>query len=298
MKPSCSKLLLITSMMVFGTIGVVRRYLDVPSGLLAMLRGVIGALVLLPFLLRAGKGGSFASVKKHLWLLILVGVLIGFNWIFLFESYRYTTVAVATLCYYMAPVFVMLVSPLFLGERLTRRKIVSLSLSLIGIVFVSGIFSSEPIGRSGGLGILYGLLAAVLYASVIILNKTVKDVGAFERTTVELFAAGVLLLPYSLLFEDVGSIVLSPRAIVLILVVGVIHTGLSYAAYFGSLSQLDAATVSVLSYIDPAVAIVLSVAFLGEPFTPAILIGTVLILGGTLLSELPIKIPHLKDMQE
>ncbi len=299
MKSSYPKLLLISSMLIFGTIGVMRRYLDVPSGFLAMLRGTIGALVLLPFVFALGKRPAFGGVKKHFWRLVLVGVLIGFNWIFLFESYRYTTVAVATLCYYMAPVFVMLVSPFALGERLSRRKVISLLLALVGIVFVSGVFSSEPIGKSGGLGILYGLLAAVLYASVIVLNKTVTDVGAFERTTVELFSAAILILPYTLIFEDVGSIVLSPLAIVLILVVGIVHTGLSYAAYFGSMSHLSAATVSILSYIDPAIAIVLSVLFLDEPFTPSVLIGTVLILGGTLLSELPLNThSEVKDSRE
>lgn len=289
MKSSYSKLLLITSMLIFGTIGVMRRYLDVPSGFLAMLRGAIGAIVLLPFVFFLGKRPAFGGVKKHLLRLILVGVLIGFNWIFLFESYRYTTVAVATLCYYMAPVFVMLASPFVLGERLSLRNLISLLLALIGIVFVSGVFSSEPIGKSGGLGILYGLLAALLYASVIILNKTVGEVGAFERTTVELFSASILILPYTLIFEDVGTIMLSPTAIILILAVGIVHTGLSYAAYFGSMASLSAATVSILSYIDPAVAIVLSVLFLDEPFTPSVLIGTLLILGGTLLSELPLR---------
>ena len=294
---SHSKLLLILSMLIFGTIGVFRRYLDVPSGFLAMLRGAIGALLLVVVLLVSGKRLSLSNVRRNWWRLILGGAMIGFNWIFLFESYRYTTVAVATLCYYMAPVFVMLVSPFVLGERLSRRKIVALSIAFLGIMLVSGVFSSESIGQSGGLGILYGLLAALLYAAVIVLNKTVVGVGASERTVVELLSAAIVLLPYTLIFEEIGSIAFTPLTIVLLLVVGLVHTGLAYAAYFASLSHLSAATVSILSYIDPALAILLSVLFLDEPFTLSILFGTFFILGGTLLCELPIKIPYL-DAEE
>ena len=289
MKPNDlrNKLFLVLSMLIFATIGIARRYIPIPSGMLAMLRGAIGSAVLFLLLLLLGKRLDPRAIRKRLWRLALVGTLIGFNWIFLFESYRYTTVAVATLCYYTAPVIVLLLSPLVLGERLTRRGVVSIFLALVGIVFVSGVLSGEDFGGRDALGVLFGLLAAVLYASVILFNKTVTDVDATDRTVVELFSAAVLLLPYTLIFEEVSTVELTLPTLLLILLVGVVHTGVAYALYFGAISALPAATVSVLSYLDPVGAILLSVLFLDEPLTPSVVIGTVLILGGALISELP-----------
>ena len=289
MKPNDlrDRLFLVLSMLIFATIGIARRYLPIPSGMLAMLRGAIGAAVLVALLFAFGKRLDLRAIRKPLWRLILGGVLIGLNWIFLFESYRYTTVAVATLCYYTAPVIVLLLSPLVLGDRLTRRGVVSILLALVGIVFVSGVLTGDGLGGRDALGVLFGLLAAVLYASVILLNKTVTGVGAPERTVVELLSAAVLLLPYTLVFEDLSAIELTLPICLIILLVGVLHTGIAYALYFGTIGTLPAATVSVLSYLDPVGAILLSALFLHEPLTPSVIVGTVLILGGTLISELP-----------
>ena len=282
-----NKLFLILSMLIFATIGIARRYLPIPSGMLAMLRGAIGSAVLFLLLLLLGKRLDPRAIRKRLWRLALVGILIGLNWIFLFESYRYTTVAVATLCYYTAPLIVLLLAPLVLREPLTKRAVVSILLALVGIVFVSGVLSGEGFGGRDALGVLFGLLAAVLYASVILFNKTLTDVDATDRTVVELFSAAVLLLPYTLIFEEVSTVELTLPTLLLILLVGVVHTGVAYALYFGAIGALPAATVSVLSYLDPVGAILLSVLFLDEPLTPSVIIGTVLILGGALISELP-----------
>lgn len=284
-----ARLLLVLSMLIFATIGIARRYLLIPSGMLAMLRGAIGAVVLFSLLFLFGKRMDLRAIRKRLWRLVLGGVLIGLNWIFLFESYRYTTVAVATLCYYTAPVIVLLLSPIVLRERLTRRAVVSILLALVGIVFVSGVLSGDGFGGRDALGVLFGLLAAVLYASVILINKTVTGVSASDRTVVELLSAAVLLFPYTLVFEDLSALEMSLPTLLLILLVGVVHTGIAYALYFGAIGALPASTVSVLSYLDPVGAILLSVVFLDEPLTPSVIVGTVLILGGTLLSELPVR---------
>ena len=283
------RLLLVLSMLIFATIGIVRRYLPIPSGMLAMLRGAIGAVVLFSLLFLFGKRMDIRAIRKCLWRLVLGGVLIGLNWIFLFESYRYTTVAVATLCYYTAPVIVLLLSPIVLRERLSRRAVVSILLALVGIVFVSGVLSGDGFGGRDALGVLFGLLAALLYASVILINKTVTGVSASDRTVVELLSAAVLLLPYTLILEDLSSLEMSLPTLLLILLVGVVHTGIAYALYFGAIGALPASTVSVLSYLDPVGAILLAVVFLDEPLTPSVIVGTVLILGGTLLSELPVR---------
>ena len=132
-----SFMMLISSMFIYGTIGVFRRYIPLSSGALALLRGVIGSVFLLCLILAKKKKVLPRADKKALALLIISGGLIGFNWIFLFESYNHTTVATATLCYYLEPSIVMLVSPLFFKEKLTKLNIVGGLCALATIVLMA-----------------------------------------------------------------------------------------------------------------------------------------------------------------
>ena len=288
-----SRLSVIAAMVIFGTIGIFRKYIDLPSSGLAVARGLIGAAFLLLVVLITGKKLDKAAIKSNRWLLLVSGAFIGINWMLLFESYRYTTVATATLCYYLAPVFVVLLSPLVLKERLSLIKGICAAAAVLGMVFVSGVFE-------GGLdlsrlpGILFGVGAAAFYAAVILLNKKMKPIPAMDCTVIQLTAAALVLVPYTLLVEDYAAVALSPLGIGLLVAVGVVHTGIAYALYFGSVHKLPAQTVAIFSYIDPVVAILLSALFLQEPMTVWGWVGAVLILGSTLLSELLSNKKHLE----
>lgn len=276
---------LVLSMLIFGTIGIFRRYIPLPSGIIAMTRGFVGAAFLLLVILIGRKRFDFCAVKKNLLALIVSGAFIGFNWILLFEAYNYTSVATATLCYYTAPVFVTLISPLVLKERLTAKKLVCIALSLLGMVAVSGLLDGS--GEAVDLrGVILGLGAAILYATVVILNKKIDGVGAYEKTTVQLTSAAVVLLPYVLLFENVKNTSLDTFAVIMLILCGVLHTGVAYWLYFGSMGGLGAQTVAIFSYIDPVVAIILSATVLKERIGVWGYIGAALILGATLVSEL------------
>ena len=274
------------SMVIFGTIGVFRRYIPLPSSLVAMTRGLIGMLFLLLVMLLRRGGMNRAAVRKRLGLLCLSGAAIGVNWILLFEAYNYTSVATATLCYYLAPMFVILVSPLVVGERLTAKKLICVLAALLGMVFVSGVLEAGG-GSSDLKGVLLGLGAAVLYASVVLMNKQLGDVPAYDRTIVQLGSSAAVLLPYVLLTEDMGALTFTPGTIGLLLVVGIVHTGIAYALYFGSLMQLKAQTAAILSYIDPVVAVLLSALVLREHMSLLSGLGAVLVLGAAVVSELP-----------
>lgn len=281
---SAAKLKLIVSMLIFGTIGIFVRYIGLPSSVIAVCRGYVGMLFLALVLLARRKKPDFKAIRGNLVLLVVSGGLIGMNWIALFEAYNYTTVTTATLCYYLAPVFVTLASPLVLGEKLTAKKLLCVAVALFGMVFVSGVLEG---GISGLRGILYGVTAAVLYASVILLNKRMKPIPAFDKTLIQLGMAATVALPYVLATVDVGALAPAPVALVLLLVVGVIHTGVAYTMYFSSMDAIPAQTVALFSYIDPVSAIFLSAIFLKEPLTLFGCIGAVLVLGSTLVSELP-----------
>ena len=273
------------SMIIFGTIGIFRRLIPLSSGLVAMSRGLIGVLFLLLVMRLRGDGMDRAAVRRKLPLLCLSGAAIGVNWILLFEAYNYTSVATATLCYYLAPMFVILASPLVLREKLTLRKLACVSAALLGMVFVSGVL--EASGGAGLKGVLLGLGAAVLYASVVLMNKQLGDVPAYDRTIVQLGSSAAVLLPYVLLTEDMGALTFTPGTIGLLLVVGIVHTGIAYALYFGSLMQLKAQTAAILSYIDPVVAVLLSALVLREHMSLLSGLGAVLVLGAAVISELP-----------
>ena len=283
---AAARLSIIVSMLIFGTIGIFVRHVPLASSVIALVRGVVGTLFLLLFSRLRKTPLNRLAIRSNLGLLILSGVFIGFNWILLFEAYRYTTVATATLCYYLAPVFVILVSPILFKERLTLRKGICVGVALVGMVFVSGVLEAGSSGSGEILGILFGVGAAVLYASVVLMNKKLTDVPGFERTIVQLGAAAVSLLPYVLLTEWGAELELSGPVLPLLLVLGIVHTGIAYVLYFGGIKELPAQTSALLSYIDPVSAIFLSAVFLREGLTATGLIGAVLVLGSTLFSEL------------
>lgn len=278
-----AKLELISSMLIFGTIGIFVRYIPLPSSIIALARAVIGVLFLIFFMIIRGKKVKWNDIRNNLFLLLFSGVLIGVNWILLFESYRYTTVATATLCYYLAPVFVIVLSPFILREKITARKILCVLIALIGMFFVSGVSTS---GISGIKGILYGIGAAVLYAIVVLCNQKIQDISAYDKTVTQLTASAIVLLPYVFFTENIKAISISFIELGLLIVVGILHTGIAYTLYFASMKDLNAATIAIFSYIDPVVAIILSVILLRENMGITGVLGAVLILGATLFSSL------------
>ena len=288
-KETNAKASLILAMVIFGTIGIFRKYIPLPSGIVACARGILGVAFLLRFIKMKHIKMDMGAIKRHLWILLISGGFIGLNWVLLFESYRYTSVAVATLCYYMAPIFVMLVSPILLKEKLTVKKVICVLVALTGMVFVSGVLDGGISDISELKGILFGLGAAALYASVVMMNQTLGEVPTYDKTIMQLGAAAVVLIPYILLVEDISAVELTPLIIVMLVIVGIVHTGIAYALYFGSMNGLKAQTVALFRYIDPIVAIILSALFLKEPMTIYSGIGAVLVLGATMISELPEK---------
>ena len=277
---------MIGAMTIFGTIGIFRKYIPLPSSLLALARGIIGTAFLL-FLVLAVKRDklSIEAIKRNFVFLVVSGAFIGFNWILLFEAYQYTTVATATLCYYMAPVIVVLVSPFLFKERLTLLKAICVAVALAGMVFVSGIPQSGFGGMSELKGILLGLGAATLYAIVVILNQYIKDIPAYDKTIMQLGTAAIAILPYTLLTENFADISFTPVAVLMLIFVGIVHTGIAYTLYFGSMSGLKAQTIALFSYIDPVVAIILSAVILQENIGLWGVIGAVMVLGSTMVSE-------------
>ena len=278
------RLMLITSMVIFGTLGPFVRNIPVSSGELALYRAIMASILLAIFLLATGQKIPFARIKKEIPLLLASGMAMGINWILLFEAYKYTTVSVATLSYYFAPVIVTLVCPILFREKLTGKQAVCFVMSTLGLVMITGI--GDMGGGSNVVGILFGLGAAVFYATVILLNKFIKNVEGIHRTFLQFLAAIVILVPYVLLTGGVTLGSMDALGWGNLLIVGIVHTGVTYCLYFSSLKELPGQKAAILSYIDPLVAVVISVTVLGETMTLWQVVGGILILGFTLWNEI------------
>lgn len=276
---------LILSMLVFGTIGLFVRNIAVSSGELALYRATLASLLIGGYFVITGQSIPYKEIKKEIPLLLASGVAMGFNWIFLFQAYKYTTISLATLSYYFAPVIVTLVCPILFKEKLQLKQWLCFGMSTLGLVLITGIGDLSG-GNSNLVGILCGLAAASLYATVILINKFIKNVEGIHRTFLQFIAAVIVLLPYVLCTSGVSLTKLTTSGWIYLLIVGLFHTGITYCLYFSSLKELPGQKAAILSYIDPFVAVMLSVLLLGEQMTFTQALGGLLILGFTLYNEL------------
>ena len=274
-------------MAIFGTIAPFVRNIPVSSGELALYRAVLAAVMIGLFLLVTKQKISFANMKKEVPLLLASGIALGVNWILLFQAYRYTTVSMATLSYYFAPVIVTVTCPILFREKMTGKQILCFVMSTVGLVLITGFGSA---GRRDLIGILFGLGAAVFYAGVVLLNKFIQNVDGIHRTFLQFLAAAVVLTPYVMLTDGVTLGSLDMAGWGNLLIVGIVHTGVTYCLYFSSLKDLPGQKAAILSYIDPLVAVLISVLFLGEGLTLWQAIGGGLILGFTLWNEVSPKV--------
>ena len=280
-----SRAMMVTAMVTFGTLALFVRKISVSSGELALYRAVMATLMLGAYFLISGQRIDFRAIRKELPLLLISGMAMGINWILLFEAYRYTTVSVATLSYYFAPVIVTLACPILFKEKMGVKQWICFAMSTLGIVLITGIGDLSG-GDTHLIGILFGFGAAVLYASVILLNKFIKGVAGIQRTFLQFVAAVVILLPYVLCTGGFHLTTMDGIGWVNLLIVGIVHTGITYCLYFSSLKDIPGQEAAILSYIDPLVAVAVSVFLLGEQMTAQQLIGGTLILGFTLWNEI------------
>lgn len=277
------KLKVIAAMLIWGSLGLVVRNIDLPSAQIVLWRAILGGAFLLVVLLAGREKPNIAALKRNLPLLLCSGAVMGLNWALLFESYRYTTVSAATLSYYCAPVMVMLAAPFVLKEKLTAAKAVGVVMAMAGMVLLAG---SGAGGTDPVRGVICGLAAAAFYATVMLLNKFVTGLSGLVATLVQLAGAGVVMLAYVTISGSANWTLPQGKGLAALLMVGVLHTGVALWLFFSALRTLPAQTSALLSYIDPASALFFSAVFLNEQLGLAQLAGAALILGGAAVGEL------------
>ncbi len=272
----------ITAVLIYGTIGLFLRYVRIPTEIVALCRGAIGSGSIYLYLRMRGERLDRAALRKNRGWLILSGVCLGLNWIFLFMAYTQTTVAIASLCNYMAPIIVILLAPIVLREPLDIRKIPCVAAAFVGILLVSRVFE----GKLGNVsGMIMGLLAAAGFVGIIICNRKLRDIPALDRVVIQLAVSALTILPYVLVNNWGRAIVWDVRSVLLVLLLAVVHTGVAYCFYFRGMGSLPVQTIAILGYLEPVVSVLCSVLFLHEPMRLAGWIGAALIIGAAVVSE-------------
>ena len=278
----------ILSMAIFGTIGLVVRYIDLAASERALLSSSIGCLFLLFIFKLMKKRMTWTVIKKNAIILIFSSVALAGNWVFLYGSYDYTTIANATLGYYFAPVFVMILAPYILKELLVKKKIICIIMAIFGLILIVG-EGVQASNTNDLLGISFGLTAALFYAGLLLLNKFIKDLDKLECTILQLGLAAFLLMPYVFITEGFSVFSVSASSVPFILILGIVNTGLGFWLFFTGMKNLNGQSIAMLSYVDPFVAISISAILLHEHITTIQILGGALLLGSTLISELKIE---------
>ena len=280
-----SRLQLIFSMLLFGTIGTLARFINMPSSIICLGRAFFGVITILILLSARREKPDSEAIRRNFWWLLLSSTLMCCNWICQFEAYKYTTIATATLCYYMQPVFYILAGAVVLREKLTAKKAACVAAAFCGMILVSGVLQ---IGFhiSELKGAVFGVTGGFFYAMVVLINKYMKDISPVNTTIMQLALVSVIMLPYSAATGAFSEVNVTLTGVICLLILGVLHTGIGYIIYFDAVNKLPAQTVGILSYIDPVEAVMLSAFLLKEPVNIYTVIGAVMILGAAAVSEL------------
>ncbi len=222
------------------------------------------------------------ALRKNALPLLIAGSCLGINGAFIFAAYNATTVSMATIVFYCAPVIVFFLSPIVFKVRLTKRQIIGIGAAVLGMLLVN--LSAFQTGALSW-GTLYAFIAAVLYAVVAIANRFVRDVPDLDSTFAQMSIAAVIMILYCTATTGQFLQVFDPISMFYTAILGCLHTAIGYMLYFSCLQSIPPQEVAVLSYIDPATALLFSFIFLGELLTPLQIFGVVLIFGGTIFAQ-------------
>ncbi len=273
---------LILVMALWGSLGVFTKSIPLSALNLAFLR----ALFALPVLLIAMRMKKPAEpIRRRLYLpYILSGVLLGFGWLTLFFGYKLTSVSSAVIIYNMCPVYIMIAAPLLLKETATKIQIAVIAASFTGLFLIVG---SNFLQGSGVTGMLLSGLSGMIYASIVLINRGIRQrIPNQTATFVQILTATLVLLPFVLADgEGLLFFELDWTAVLMTLLVGVLHTGVAYTLFFSVYEHMKSVEIVTYSYLEPLSGIVFSVLFLGETLSFVQIIGGLLILGSTYAGE-------------
>ncbi|UHA74676.1 DMT family transporter [Paenibacillus sp. 481] len=280
------------AMIIFGSVGFFSSLTGLPAIELVFVRLICAAIFLFTAWMISGKFKTEVWDKKELLFIILCASANLLNWIFLFKSFEQISITIAISLYHLAPIFVLIVGSLLFKEKLTWLSMFAISLCFIGTVLIMGLgeLSSSSLGWSG---IVNSVLAAVFYAAVMLLGKSISKASVYATTCLQMTIGIVLLVPF---VNFTAYTTLDSMQWFYAIFTGIVHTGIVYLLFFNSIRHLSTQIVSFMIFVDPAVAILLDI-FLTD-FRPDWLqwSGILLIFGGLFMTLKPAK--SRSDMED
>ncbi len=273
----------ILAAVIFGTNGIIASHIPLSSYEIVLTRTVLGGFFLLILATARREWGSLrrASRTSLVWL-VLSGLFLSGNWLFLYEAYQHIGVSLATLMCYCGPILIMILSYFVFHEPFTVPKVSAMVIVTVGILCINGA-DVQAHGLSWGL--VCGVLSAVCFALLVIAMKKVSGIGGILSPACQLLVASLVVAAVTLSMPA-APVSLDMTNIACMVCLGIVNTGLGYYLYFSGVQRLSAQSVSICGYMEPLTALTLSAILLGESLTLLQWIGAACILGGVALSEL------------
>ena len=265
----------------YGTIGLFLHFVSYSSEFVVLCRGLFGSLFIYLVLLFRKEKIDKEAVRKNLFMLALSGIALGLNWVFLFAGYRYG-IAISSLCNYMAPIIVVVITSLFYKERINVKQILCIVMAFAGMLLMLGIFEGNS--SVDMRCVLYGSLAAVGFVILVLINRRIRDIPQLEKTLIQLLFSMLAVLPY-VYFNNGFPKVFDLRSALLVLVLGFLHTGVAYIFYFSSIDTLPAQSIAVLGYLEPVMNLLIGALILHEKIGISGILGALLIILASIGNE-------------
>ena len=269
------------SVFLYGTLGFFLAFIDVNSEFVVFCRGTFGCLfILLLFVIKKQKL-DIKAIKKNFVYLMICGISLGINEIFLFIGYKYA-VSLASLGNYTAPITIIVISAILYKDKLSIKQILCILASFIGVILLTGVFT----GTNNDIrGLIFGLCGSIGFVALVFMNKKLKDIGPYDKTIVQLLFSSLTTLP--LIFINKSYLIsYDIKTVSILLMLGIIHTGFAYCLYFDSINTLAPIKIALIGYVEPVMSVLIGALFLNESMDIYAIIGAILILGSAIISEL------------
>ncbi len=267
---------IITAAILWGFVGILAKKISgmwVPG--IIFYRMGLALVILFMVLLISGNLDKIKLKEKKKYLLIF-GLLQLATMLAYFVSILNTSVSVAVLLLYTAPVYVTVLSPLLLKENSTKKGVIALILAIAGVVLI---VDPEKLDFARSIGILAGIATGLSYAFQIMTSKYISDIyTGYSQAFWSFFIATFILLPWGL---APANVVIDNLPFLLLL--AIFPTILSISLYFNGLKKVRAQNASILGLIEPASAVFLAMLILGEKISIPVITGGALILAGAAL---------------
>lgn len=275
----------------FGLIGIFVKLIEqMPLGAIIFFRLFFGLFAIALYLAYTGRFNEITLKDKKMYVLML-GIFQAGAMFAYFISIRYTTVPIAVLLLYTAPIYIILISPFILKEPVTRHSLSALAISIAGVIMVIQPGELDMHGMNI-IGLTTGLISGLFYALYILTSRYLRDnYTGTSQASWALFVTLVIFSPYS------ATVSLSDvlNNLHVLLLFGLIPTAMGAILYLSGLRKVRAQSASIIGLLEPGSAVFFAFMILNEPISYTTLIGGSLILSGAVLITREKKLEMVHD---